>query len=219
MGKPPRAPASSSSFAFCLPRALAIAAATAAQICSAAPLPLRPWYSSAVKLDNEMASARGGWEGSEVVEYNILRLRRAHKMPEETVFRVPGGEVVQAPQPGERVVFTAHFPRGFALPVSGFFRQFLDHFGLQPHHLGPNTIMLLSAFVTLCDGYLGVRPTVPLWTRLCHFRSQMVATGKVLSSTAGPVPEKVMTACGAASIYANSNTGYPSLKPRQSMKK
>ena len=66
--------------------------------------------------------------------------------------------------------------------------------------------MLLSAFVTLCEGYLGIRPTVALWTRLCHFKSQ-VSTGKV------------PTAYGVASIYANQNIGYPNPKPLHTVKK
>ena len=53
--------------------------------------------------------------------------------------------------------------------MSQFFRDFLNHFQMQPHHLGANAIMLLSAFITLCEGYLGVRPSLGLWTRLFHF--------------------------------------------------
>ena len=44
-----------------------------------------------------MASLRGGWEGSEVTEYDLLRLRRARKIPPAAVVRVPGDEV--APEP------------------------------------------------------------------------------------------------------------------------
>jgi hypothetical protein len=54
------------------------------------------------------------------------------------------------------VVFYDHFPRGFALPASSFMRQFLDHFCLQPHHIGANTMMILSVFATLCEAYLGI---------------------------------------------------------------
>jgi hypothetical protein len=35
-----------------------------------------------------------------------------------------------APEPTERVVFISHFERGFALPVSDFFWDFLDNYGL-----------------------------------------------------------------------------------------
>ena len=62
-----------------------------------------------------------------------------------------------------------HFARGFGLPVSQFFHNFLDHFQMQPHHLGANVVMLLSAFVTLCESYLSMRPSLGLWTRLFHF--------------------------------------------------
>src|SRR4051812_27521696 len=97
-------------------------------------------------------------KGSNVTEMEILMLRRARKIPRTLDFRVPGDELVPTPRAGERVVFRAHFDRGFGLPVSKFFRDLLDFYRLQPHNLGANAVMLLSAFVTLCEGYLGVRP-------------------------------------------------------------
>ena len=75
----------------------------------------------------------------------------------------PRGEISPAPQEGERVVFRSHCLRGLGLPASNFFRSFLVFYGLQPHHLTPNTVVLLSAFVTLCEGYPGVLPTIELW--------------------------------------------------------
>jgi hypothetical protein len=63
-----------------------------------------------------------------------------------------------APGPGERVVFIAHFERGFGLPVSDFFRDFLDTYGLQPHHIPANAVMILSAFAAFCKGYAGIEP-------------------------------------------------------------
>ena len=65
---------------------------------------------------------------------------------------------------GELVIFRTHFLRGFGLPASGF----LNFYHLQPDHLMPNTVVLLSSFVTFCKGYLGVLPTLELWGRfLC----------------------------------------------------
>ena len=63
---------------------------------------------------------------------------------------------------GERVIFRSHFQRGLGLPASSFFRSFLEFYQLQPHHLTPNAVVLLSAFVTLCEGYLCVLPTLEL---------------------------------------------------------
>ena len=66
-------------------------------------------------------------------------------------------------------------------------------------------------------------PSVGLWVRFFHFRSQMVPSGRMVPSTkAGKtelVPEKVMSECGAASIYPNLKTDYPNPKPLQSVKK
>jgi hypothetical protein len=61
------------------------------------------------------------------------------------------------------VVFYDHFPRGFALPASSFMRQFLDHFRLQPHHIGANAMMILSMFATLYEAYLGIWPNIELF--------------------------------------------------------
>ena len=55
-----------------------------------------------------------------------------------------------------------HYLRGLGLPASGFFRSFLDFYHLQPRHLTPNMVVLLSAFLTLCEGFLSVLPTLQL---------------------------------------------------------
>ena len=60
------------------------------------------------------------------------------------------------------MVFLPHFERGFGLSASTFFCAFLEFFGLQLHHLGAGAIVQLSGFVTLCEGYLGVEPTIDL---------------------------------------------------------
>ena len=44
----------------------------------------------------------------------------------------PEKEVRPAPREGERVVFRSHFLHGFGLPVSAFFRSWLDFYQLQP---------------------------------------------------------------------------------------
>jgi hypothetical protein len=65
---------------------------------------------------------------------------------------------VPAPEFGERVIFTSHFERGFGLPASDFFRDFLDTYDLQPHHLPANAVMILSAFAAFCEGFAGIEP-------------------------------------------------------------
>ncbi|KAE8805534.1 hypothetical protein D1007_18464 [Hordeum vulgare] len=72
--------------------------------------------------------------------------------------RIPEAETSQKLQEGEMVVFDDHFYKGFGLPASTFFSNWLTFFCLQPHHLAPNAILLLAAFVVLCEGFLGVEP-------------------------------------------------------------
>jgi hypothetical protein len=142
-----------------------------------------------------------------VKERRIELLRRGRMIPSEDLVRCrpSGGERVPAPKPGEVVVFFEHFRRGFALPASSFLRQFLDHFHLQSHHIGANTMMTLSAFATLCEAYLGIWPNVELFRRLFYFKTQTV--------------DSIPVTCGAASFYARKTAGFPKLMGKESCKK
>ena len=106
------------------------------------------------------------WDGSNVHEDHIEFLRKTRRLPSADKVEVrlaPVKELTPEPREGERVVFRSHFLRGIGLPASAFFCCFLEFYQLQPHHLTPNTVVLLSAFVTLCEGFLGVLPTLELW--------------------------------------------------------
>jgi hypothetical protein len=63
---------------------------------------------------------------------------------------------VPAARIGEAVVFLAHFEHVLGLPVSTFLRDFLDFFGLQPHHLPTNVFLSLSYNVSFCEAFLGI---------------------------------------------------------------
>ncbi|KAK1650341.1 hypothetical protein QYE76_068146 [Lolium multiflorum] len=67
------------------------------------------------------------------------------------------------PEAGEIVMTKAWVERGLSLPCSEFFLSVLNTYGLQPHNICPNSYLLLSNFVTLCEGHLGIRPDVKLW--------------------------------------------------------
>jgi hypothetical protein len=106
----------------------------------------------------EEESGRGTWGGSTVDASDIAWLWRTKRVPpaEQVEHRALGEELVPEPLASEVVVFCSHFECGFGLPASAFFHAYLEFFGLQPHHLGANVVMSLSAFVTFCEGYLGV---------------------------------------------------------------
>jgi hypothetical protein len=85
--------------------------------------------------------------------------------PSQRIMPPTSSKTVPVTQANERVVFIAHFERGFALSASNFFRDFLDYFDLQPHHLPSNAIMTLLAFATFCEGYTGIEPFVQGWSK------------------------------------------------------
>ena len=97
--------------------------------------------------------------------------------------------------------------RGLGLPASGFFRSFLEFHSLQPHHLTPNTVVLLSAFATLCEGFLGVLPTIELW-------------GEFFSSKLGTHVAGVPAQCGAiiAMRRSTADNPFPSIPLIKSVK-
>jgi hypothetical protein len=86
---------------------------------------------SAPEEDNPaQVQGRSGWEGSEVTPADISWIITTRRVSADVACRLPSGEIVPAPESGERVVFISHFERGFGLPVSDFFRDFLDTYDL-----------------------------------------------------------------------------------------
>ncbi|KAK1615952.1 hypothetical protein QYE76_021469 [Lolium multiflorum] len=117
---------------------------------------------------------RGAWRGSDVNQHEIDWLYRSRRIPEGVSCRLPGDEIEPVLEPGEFVVFLAHFERGFGLPASDFFRRFLDFYQLQPHHLPGNAIFYLSCYVSFMEGYIGLRPTYENFARFFALRINSV---------------------------------------------
>jgi hypothetical protein len=134
---------------------LAISMASSSMMATSAPEDSNP----------ALAQGRSSWEGSEVTPADISWITITRRVPDGVTCWLPADETVPTPKPTERVVFISHFERGFALPVSDFFRDFLDYYDLQTHHLSANAVMILSAFATFCEGYAGIEPFVQGWAK------------------------------------------------------
>ncbi|KAM0903733.1 hypothetical protein ACQ4PT_018495 [Festuca glaucescens] len=139
---------------------------------------------------NLASYTRGAWKGSDVSQAEIDWLYRSRRIPEEVFCRIPGKEREPTPEPGEVVVFTAHFERGFGLPASNFFRRFLDFYELQPHHLPANAIFYLSSFVSFMEGFVGLLPTVETFAHFYNLRINSIQDPQL------PTPKPVVQ-CGA----------------------
>ncbi|KAK1632697.1 hypothetical protein QYE76_007012 [Lolium multiflorum] len=150
---------------------------------------------------NLAAYTRGAWKGSDVSQAEIDWLYRSRRIPEEVFYRIPGKELEPAPQPGDVVVFAAHFERGFGLPASDFFRRFLDFYELQPHHLPGNAIFYLSSFVSFMEGFVGLWPTVETFARFYNLRINSIQDPKL------PTPKPTVQ-CGACILTPRQGSPY-----------
>ncbi|KAK1647015.1 hypothetical protein QYE76_064820 [Lolium multiflorum] len=80
--------------------------------------------------------------------------------------------VTPKPDPDECILTKAWVERGLSLPCCEFFLFILTTFGLQPHNICPNSYLLLSNFVTLCKGHLGICPDIRLWQFFIHVKKE-----------------------------------------------
>ncbi|KAK1608115.1 hypothetical protein QYE76_031788 [Lolium multiflorum] len=89
---------------------------------------------------------------------------------EEGRAALPSEESYPAPPIGYRVSFVDHLIRGLSAPIHEFLRGLLFVYGLQLHHLTPNSILHIAIFITLCESFLGVHPNWALWKRIFLLR-------------------------------------------------
>ncbi|KAE8766695.1 hypothetical protein D1007_62041 [Hordeum vulgare] len=80
---------------------------------------------------SKKTSSQEAWLGSEICEGPIEALRHRRMLPptSQVLVWIPGPETAPTPEEGEIVVFDEHFYRGFGLPASPFFSDWLNFFG------------------------------------------------------------------------------------------
>ncbi|KAK1695904.1 hypothetical protein QYE76_012601 [Lolium multiflorum] len=110
------------------------------------------------------------WERSKITnqDLNLLKKLGISKKPKAVCF--PSEESYPTPPMGYRVSFVDHLIRGLSAPIHPFLRGLLFVYGLQLHHLTPNSILHISIFITLCEAFLGVQPNWALWKRIFFCR-------------------------------------------------
>ncbi|KAK1641924.1 hypothetical protein QYE76_059729 [Lolium multiflorum] len=108
------------------------------------------------------------WERSKIStqDVNMLKKLGISKKPKALCF--PSEESYPTPPMGYRVSFVVI--RGLSAPIHPFLRGLLFVYGLQLHHLTPNSILHISIFITLCEAFLGVQPNWALWKHIFFCR-------------------------------------------------
>ncbi|KAK1604144.1 hypothetical protein QYE76_027817 [Lolium multiflorum] len=91
------------------------------------------------------------WERSKIStqDINLLKKLGISKKPKALCF--PSEESYPTPPMGYRVSFIDHLIRGLSAPIHPFLRGLLFVYGLQLHHLTPNSILHISIFITLVE--------------------------------------------------------------------
>jgi hypothetical protein len=84
----------------------------------------------------------------------------------------------------DEIITFLHFAeRGLALPSCSFFRGLLYYYGLELHHLNPNSIYHISIFIYFYEAFLRIEPHWDLFRFL--FRIKPQPTSKNLSVVGG----------------------------------
>jgi hypothetical protein len=64
------------------------------------------------------------------------------------------------------VVLVEFFHYGFGMLAHGFLCLIVHELGIGLHHLHPNGLLQLAGFISLCEGFLGVAPSLSHFCRL-----------------------------------------------------
>ncbi|KAK1670796.1 hypothetical protein QYE76_058955 [Lolium multiflorum] len=136
---------------------------------------------------------RGQWWPCETTDVELRELQNEGMI--STHWSFTRDSVVPKPETGEIVMTKAWVERGLSLPCSEFFLSILNTYGLQPHNICPNSYLLLSNFVTLCEGHLGIRPDVKLWQFFFRVKKE--------------TKDKAMVNCGSMTFMLRPSRMYP----------
>jgi hypothetical protein len=120
------------------------------------------------------------FQQSIVDESEILKLVENCFLPTRAVlqWRPAKGEDIPTPNTKEIVVFSSFFQHGFDLPSCDFFRDLLHHYQNELVHLNPNSIVQIAVFVHLCEAFLGIPPSFPLFKNYFFLKYQLSADNR-----------------------------------------
>ena len=110
--------------------------------------------------DEAVANLSTGWHKSKMSEAAVQELENMGLLQSQAVILWCVGEGEDYPFEGtlETVLFRDFVERGLAVPVSEFSHALLYFWGIQLHHLTPQSILHLSIFTYFCEAFLGILP-------------------------------------------------------------
>ena len=117
------------------------------------------------KSEAKEATIADGWMKSKFLESDIASLVDDCLLQSRAIIQWQSAEGHERPyeRVTELVMFKAFVERGLAIPVCDFLQGLLFHWGIQLHHLTPNSILHLSIFVHLYEAFLRIYPHFDLF--------------------------------------------------------
>jgi hypothetical protein len=97
----------------------------------------------------------------------------------------------------------SHVERGLSMPPSSFFTNLLKFYGLQLHHITPNSLVSIAGYAALCEGYLGIRPRVDLFQLFFSVRANYE-------------DDRFLRTCGTICFLPRRSKEYPFITPLDS---
>jgi hypothetical protein len=117
---------------------------------------------------------RKEWWKSKSTESSINELVGLEVLHDEELrgWRASESESFPDPQPGEIVVFEDFFKRGFGVPVHPFLQGLCLYYEIRICKMHPNSILLVSTFIHLCEAFGGFLPHFDLFRYLFCLRKK-----------------------------------------------
>jgi hypothetical protein len=114
------------------------------------------------------------WWKSKSTEWSINDLISLGVLHDKVLggWRASDSESFPDPQPGEIVVFEDFFKRGFGVPIHPFLQGLCMYYEIGICNLHPNSILLVSTFIHLCEVFCGFDPHFNLFRYLFCLRKK-----------------------------------------------
>jgi hypothetical protein len=119
------------------------------------------------------------WCKSISTEASLRKLITVEAMAEAAIgrWRTSDGESYPDPCPSEIVVFEDFYWHGFRNMCHSFLRKLCDYYRIIICNLHPNSILLVSIFITLCESFLAIQPHFNLWRHFFCWKKKGGARG------------------------------------------
>jgi hypothetical protein len=97
----------------------------------------------------------------------------------------------------------SHVERGLSMPPSHFFSNLLKYYGLQLHHVAPNSLVSIVGYSALCEGFLRILPRVDLFHLFFYVRPNYEN-------------DRFLRTCGMICFLPQRSKEYPFITPLDS---